>query len=126
VPLCGKEGVEIQRRYYKCTRCGLVYGRDWTACYNAAKLLLKACKAERQLEALNKWLSQHPKALAKRYYMPRPKAQEAQVPAPIPPAPTRGDSGGAARGAKRQRGAEAEPRRTAQASWRGGLKARSP
>jgi len=93
VPLCGKEGVEIQRRYYKCTRCGLVYGRDWTACYNAAKLLLKACKAERQLEALNKWLSQHPKALAKRYYMPRPKAQEAQVPAPVPRLPLAGTPG---------------------------------
>jgi len=86
-PLCGREGVEIQRRYYKCTRCGLIYGRDWAAAFNTAKLFLKACKAERQLEVLSRWLSQHPRALAKRYYMPRPKTQEAQAPAPVPAAP---------------------------------------
>jgi len=73
-PLCGKEGVEVQRRYYKCTRCGLVWGRDWAAAFNTAKLFLKACKAEKQLDALSRWLSQHPRALAKSYYMPRPTA----------------------------------------------------
>jgi len=55
-PLCGKEGVELGKRYYRCTSCGLVYGRDWAACANAAKLFLKACDAEKQLEALSSWL----------------------------------------------------------------------
>jgi len=62
-PLCGKEGVEVQRRYYKCPKCGLVYGRDWAATFNATKLYLRACKAEKQLEALSQWLQSHPRAL---------------------------------------------------------------
>jgi len=73
-PLCGKEGEEVQRRYYKCAGCGLVYGRDWVAAFNAAKLYLKACKAEKHIEALSTWLQSHPRALAKSYYMPRPTA----------------------------------------------------
>jgi len=62
-PLCGKEGVEVQRRYYRCAGCGLVYGRDWAAAFNAAKLFLKACNAKKQLEALSQWLQSHPRAL---------------------------------------------------------------
>ncbi|PLJ77713.1 zinc ribbon domain-containing protein [Infirmifilum sp. SLHALR2] len=62
-PLCGAWGVELGKRYYRCPKCGLVYGRDWAACANAAKLFLKACDAEKHLGALDKWLSQHPRAL---------------------------------------------------------------
>ncbi|WP_460025317.1 zinc ribbon domain-containing protein [Infirmifilum sp. SLHALR2] len=106
-PLCGKEGVEVQRRYYKCTRCGLVWGRDWAAAFNAAKLFLKACRAERQFEALNQWLQSHPRALihGSRSF---PKQAERNAPALVP-APAESRLAGAARGAKRQGGAEAEP-----------------
>ncbi|PLJ77204.1 zinc ribbon domain-containing protein [Infirmifilum sp. SLHALR2] len=102
-PLCGKEGVEVQRRYYKCTGCGLVWGRDWAAAFNAAKLFLKACTAEKHLQALQSWLQSHPRALAKRYYMPRPTAPETgqQAPATVPAAPPPGGLAGAARGARR-------------------------
>ncbi|PLJ77445.1 MAG: hypothetical protein B7L53_05910, partial [Thermofilum sp. NZ13] len=62
-PICGREGVEVQRRYYRCPKCNVTYGRDWTAAFNAAKLLLRACKAERQLEALSQWLQSHKTAL---------------------------------------------------------------
>ncbi|PLJ77033.1 transposase family protein [Infirmifilum sp. SLHALR2] len=62
-PLCGKEGVEVQKRYYRCTGCGLVYGRDWATTFNAAKLFLKACDTKKQLEALQSWLQSHPRAL---------------------------------------------------------------
>jgi len=62
-PFCGARGVELGKRYYKCPKCGLVYGRDWAAAFNAIKLFLKACDAERQLEALQSWLSRHPRAL---------------------------------------------------------------
>ncbi|UNQ73963.1 transposase [Infirmifilum sp. NZ] len=62
-PICGKEGVEVQRRYYKCPKCNLVYGRDWTAAFNAAKLFLRVCRAERHLEALSQWLQSHKTAL---------------------------------------------------------------
>jgi len=61
-PVCEKEGVELRKRYYRCPKCGLEWTRDWAACYNAAKLFLKACRAERHLEALQSWLSQHPRA----------------------------------------------------------------
>ncbi|PLJ78503.1 zinc ribbon domain-containing protein [Infirmifilum sp. SLHALR2] len=61
-PLCGSWGVEVMRRCYRCPKCGLTWGRDWAAAFNSVKLFLKACNAERQLEALSKWLSQHPKA----------------------------------------------------------------
>jgi len=62
-PLCGKEGVEVQKRYYRCTDCGLVWGRDWAAAFNATKIFLRACRAEEQLEALQSWLQSHPRAL---------------------------------------------------------------
>jgi len=62
-PRCGAWGMELGKRYYKCTGCGLVYGRDWATAFNAAKLFLKACKAERRLEALQNWLQSHPRAL---------------------------------------------------------------
>ncbi|UNQ72801.1 transposase [Infirmifilum sp. NZ] len=91
-PLCGKEGVEIQRRYYKCTRCCLIYGRDWAAAFNAAKLYLKACRAEKRIEALQSWLQSRPRALAKRYYATAPENGQ-QAPAPVPPAPPRGTPG---------------------------------
>ncbi|WP_460025375.1 zinc ribbon domain-containing protein [Infirmifilum sp. SLHALR2] len=55
-PVCGARGVELGKRYYRCSKCGLVYGRDWAACANAAKLFLEACDAEKQLEALRSWL----------------------------------------------------------------------
>jgi len=55
-PVCGARGVELEKRYYRCTRCDVTYGRDWAACANAAKLFLKACKAEKNLEALSRWL----------------------------------------------------------------------
>jgi len=61
-PLCGSWGVEVMKRCYRCPKCGLTWGRDWAAAFNSVKLFLKACDAERQLEALSKWLSQHPKA----------------------------------------------------------------
>ncbi|WP_460025513.1 zinc ribbon domain-containing protein [Infirmifilum sp. SLHALR2] len=61
-PLCGSWGVEVMRRCYRCPKCGLTWGRDWAAAFNAAKLFLKACRAEKHLEALDKWLSQHPRA----------------------------------------------------------------
>jgi len=61
-PRCGTWGVEVRRRYYRCPKCGLEWTRDWAACYNAAKLFLKACRAEKHLEALQSWLSQHPRA----------------------------------------------------------------
>jgi len=88
-PLCGKEGVEIQRRYYKCPKCGLVYGRDWAAVFNTAKLFLKACKAEKHVEALQSWLQSHPRVLAKSYYMSRLTELEKgqQAPAPVPSHP---------------------------------------
>jgi len=55
-PVCGSHGVELGKRYYRCPRCNVTYGRDWAACANAAKLFLKACDAEKQLEALSSWL----------------------------------------------------------------------
>jgi len=55
-PLCGAWGVEVRKRYYRCPKCGLEWTRDWAACANAAKLFLKACDAEKQLEALSRWL----------------------------------------------------------------------
>jgi len=55
-PVCGAWGVELGKRYYRCPKCSVTYGRDWAACANAAKLFLKACKAEKQLEALRSWL----------------------------------------------------------------------
>ncbi|PLJ78301.1 MAG: hypothetical protein B7L53_02360 [Thermofilum sp. NZ13] len=61
-PLCGAWGVEVRRRYYRCPKCGLEWTRDWAACYNAAKLFLKACRAERHLETLQSWLQNHPRA----------------------------------------------------------------
>ncbi|UNQ73452.1 transposase [Infirmifilum sp. NZ] len=98
-PLCGREGVEVQRRYYKCKRCGLVYGRDWTAAFNATKLFLKVCKATKQLEALSQWLQSHPRALVhgSRSF---PKQTERKAPAPVP-APAESRLAGAARGARR-------------------------
>jgi len=92
-PLCGKEGVEVQRRYYKCTRCDLVWGRDWAAAFNAAKLLLgKILKAEKHLQELQSWLRSHQRALAKRYYATAPEKGQ-RAPAPVPPAPPRGTPG---------------------------------
>jgi len=55
-PVCGSWGVELGKRYYRCTKCNLVYGRDWAACANSARLFLEACDAKKQLEALNQWL----------------------------------------------------------------------
>jgi len=99
-PLCGSKGEEVQRRYYKCTGCGLVYGRDWAAAFNATKLLLgKILKAERQLEALSQWLQSHPRALVhgSRSF---PRQAERKAPAPVP-APAESRLAGAARGARR-------------------------
>jgi len=62
-PLCGAWGVELGKRYYRCPNCNVTYGRDWAACANAAKLFLRVCNAEKHLGALDKWLSQHPRAL---------------------------------------------------------------
>ncbi|PLJ78355.1 MAG: hypothetical protein B7L53_02650 [Thermofilum sp. NZ13] len=62
-PRCGTWGVEVRRRYYRCSKCGLVYGRDWTAAFNAAKLFLRACRAEKHIEALHSWLQSHKTAL---------------------------------------------------------------
>ncbi|WP_460025091.1 zinc ribbon domain-containing protein [Infirmifilum sp. SLHALR2] len=62
-PICGREGVEVQRRYYRCPKCNVAYGRDWTATFNASKLYLKACRAEKHLEALQSWLQSHKTAL---------------------------------------------------------------
>ncbi|WP_460024923.1 zinc ribbon domain-containing protein [Infirmifilum sp. SLHALR2] len=61
-PLCGSRGVELRKRYYRCPKCGLEWTRDWAASYNAAKFFLKACRAEKHLQALSAWLSQHPRA----------------------------------------------------------------
>jgi len=61
-PLCGAWGVEVRKRYYCCPKCGLEWTRDWAAAFNAAKLFLKVCRAEKHLQALDKWLSQHPRA----------------------------------------------------------------
>jgi len=55
-PVCGAWGVELGKRYYRCTKCDVTYGGDWAACANAAKLFLKACDAKKQLEALRSWL----------------------------------------------------------------------
>ena len=50
--------------------CGLVWGRDWCACYRLAKAYLKARRSVRGAEgaskALDEWLRQHPRALAPR------------------------------------------------------------
>jgi len=55
-PLCGSWGVELGKRYYRCPKCNVTYGRDWAACANAVRRFLEACKAERHLEVLNQWL----------------------------------------------------------------------
>ncbi|UNQ73067.1 transposase [Infirmifilum sp. NZ] len=61
-PMCGAWGVEVRKRYYRCPKCNLEWTRDWAAAFNAAKLFLKVCDAKKQLEALQSWLSQHPRA----------------------------------------------------------------
>jgi len=62
-PVCGAWGVEVQRRYYKCPKCNVTYGRDWAACANTTRRFLKACDAKKQLEALQSWLQSHKTAL---------------------------------------------------------------
>ncbi|RLF01737.1 MAG: hypothetical protein DRK00_10940 [Thermoprotei archaeon] len=43
-PLCSARGIRVGARHYRCVECGLVRGRDWSACYRLAKAYLKARK----------------------------------------------------------------------------------
>jgi len=62
-PLCGGWGEEVQPRYHRCERCGLVWGRDWAACFRAATAYLAMRRAREHAEALLSWLRSHPRSL---------------------------------------------------------------
>jgi len=67
-PLCGRWGIEVMQRYYRCAKCQIVWNRDWNACFRAAMAYLNGYKAQGHAEALLSWLKEHSKSLASGYY----------------------------------------------------------
>ncbi|MEM4899333.1 MAG: zinc ribbon domain-containing protein [Thermofilum sp.] len=60
-PLCGREGVEAGWRYYQCEHCGIVWNRDYSACFN---LVLRFLEQLGLADELRAWLREHPSVLA--------------------------------------------------------------
>ncbi|MEM0094264.1 MAG: zinc ribbon domain-containing protein [Thermofilum sp.] len=60
-PLCGREGVEAGWRYYQCEHCGIVWNRDYGACFN---LVLRFLEQLGLADKLRTWLREHPRVLA--------------------------------------------------------------
>ena len=71
-PLCGREGVEISPRAYRCEHCGLEWDRDRAAVVNLVRRFLtrslkEECQGDdlwRLLDSLEGWVRRHRKFLA--------------------------------------------------------------
>ncbi|MEM0377451.1 MAG: zinc ribbon domain-containing protein, partial [Thermofilum sp.] len=87
-PLCGRWCEEVEHRYYRCPRCGIVVDRDYGASFTAALETLPPPLAEE----LRKWLRAHPKALARNYANPAGAKATAELNrlrgAPLPGTPS--------------------------------------